>query len=84
MTYKEFRKWLYENWDAIYDKFEKTWAKSKISMDSFANIKDIDVGIPNNFNIIKNKDILYVLPTEQKPIKVKFKEENTNENTGSN
>lgn len=72
MTHEEFRKWLYENWDAIYDKFEKTWAKSKISMDSFANIKDIDVGIPNNFNIIKNKDTLYVLPTEPKPIKICF------------
>lgn len=84
MTYKEFRKWLYENWDAIYDKFEKSWAKSKISMDSFVNVKDIDAGIPNNFKIVKNKDTLYILPIEQKPIKVKFKEENTNENTGSN
>ena len=48
------------------------------------NVKDIDAGIPNNFKIVKNKDTLYVLPTELKPIKVKFKEENTNENTGSN
>ena len=84
MTYKEFRKWLYENWDTIYDEFEKSVAKSRISMDSFANVKDIDAGIPNNFKIIKNKDALYVLPAESKPIKVKFKEENTNENTGSN
>ena len=84
MKYEEFRKWLYENWDAIYDKFEKSWAKSKINMDSFANVKDIDAGIPNNFKIVKNKDTLYVLPAEPKPIKVKFKEENTNENTGSN
>ena len=78
MKYEEFRKWLYENWDAIYDEFEKSWAKSKISMDSFANVKDIDAGIPNNFKIIKNKDTLYVLPAEPKPIKVKFKE-NSNE-----
>lgn len=78
MKYEEFRKWLYENWDAIYDKFEKSWAKSKISMDSFANVKDIDAGIPNNFKIVKNKDTLYVLPAEPKPIKVKFKE-NSNE-----
>ena len=84
MKYEEFRKWLYENWDAIYDEFEKSVAKSRISMDNFANVKDIDAGIPNNFKIIKNKDTLYVLPTEPKPIKVKFKEENTNENTGSN
>ena len=84
MTYKEFRKWLYENWDAIYNELEKSVAKSRISMDSFVNVKDIDVGILNNFNIIKNKDTLYVLPTEPKPIKVKIKEENTNENTGSN
>ena len=76
MTHEEFRKWLYENWDAIYDKFEKSWAKSRIMPESFVDIKDIDGGIPNNFNIIKNKDILYVLPTESKPIKVKFKEEN--------
>lgn len=60
MTYKEFRKWLYENWDAIYNEFETSVAKSKISMDSFANIKDIDVGIPNNFNIVKNKDTIYI------------------------
>jgi hypothetical protein len=78
MTYKEFRKWLYENWDAIYDEFEKSVAKSRISMDSFANVKDIDAGIPNNFKIVKNKDTLYVLPAEPKPIKVKFKE-NSNE-----
>lgn len=78
MTHEEFRKWLYENWDAIYDKFKKSWAKSKISMDSFANIKDIDVGIPNNFKIVKSKDALYVLPVEPKPIEVKFKE-NSNE-----
>ena len=78
MTYKEFRKWLYENWDTIYDEFEKSWAKSRISMDSFANVKDIDAGIPNNFKIVKNKDTLYVLLAEQKPIKVKFKE-NSNE-----
>ena len=44
--------------------------------ESFVDIKDIDVGIPNNFNIVKNQDTLYVLPIEQKPIKVKFKEEN--------
>lgn len=85
MKYKEFRKWLYENWDAIYDEFKKSLAKNNKSIpDSFANVKDIDVGIPNNFNIVGNKDTLYVLPTEPKPIKVKFKEENTNENTGSN
>lgn len=78
MTYKEFKKWLYENWDTIYDEFEKSLAKSRISMDSFANVKDIDAGIPNNFKIVKNKDTLYVLPAEQKPIKVKFKE-NSNE-----
>lgn len=78
MTYKEFRKWLYENWDTIYDEFEKSIAKSRISMDSFANVKDIDAGIPNNFKIVKNKDALYVLPAEPKPIKVKFKE-NSNE-----
>lgn len=78
MTYKEFRKWLYENWDAIYDEFEKSVAKSRISMDSFASVKDIDAGIPNNFKIVKNKDTLYVLPAEPKPIKVKFKE-NSNE-----
>ena len=76
MKYKEFRKWLYENWDAIYNEYEKSLAKSKISMDSYVNVKDIDAGIPNNFNIVKNKDTLYVLPIESKPIKVKFKEEN--------
>ena len=85
MKYKEFRKWLYENWDAIYDEFKKSLVKNNKSItDSFANVKDIDAGIPNNFKIVKNKDTLYVLPTEPKPIKVKFKEENTNENTGSN
>ena len=85
MKYIEFRKWLYENWDAIYEKFEKSLAKNNKSItNSFANVKDIDAGIPNNFKIVKNKDTLYVLPTEPKPIKVKFKEENTNENTGSN
>ena len=85
MKYKDFRKWLYENWDAIYDEFKKSLAKNNKSItDSFANVKDIDAGIPNNFNIVKNKDTLYVLPTEPKPIKVKFKEENINENTGSN
>ena len=85
MKYKEFRKWLYENWDAIYDEFKKSLAKNNKSItDSFANVKDIDAGIPNNFNIVKNKDTLYVLPTEPKTIKVKFKEENINENTGSN
>ena len=47
-------------------------------MDSFANVKDIDAGILNNFKIVKNKDTLYVLPAEPKPIKVKFKE-NSNE-----
>lgn len=78
MIYKEFRKWLYENWDAIYDEFEKSVAKSRISMDSFANVKDIDASIPNNFKIVKNKDTLYVLPAEPKLIKVKFKE-NSNE-----
>ena len=78
MTHEEFRKWLYENWDAIYDEFEKSLAKSRISMDSFANVKDIDAGIPNNFKIVKNKDTLYVLPAEPKSIKVKFKE-NSNE-----
>lgn len=30
MTYKEFRKWLYENWDTIYDEFEKSVAKKQI------------------------------------------------------
>ena len=85
MKYEEFRKWLYENWDAIYEEFEKSLAKNNKSItDSLANVKDIDAGIPNNFKIVKNKDTLYVLPTEPKPIKVKFKEENTNENTGSN
>ena len=85
MKYKEFRKWLYENWDTIYDEFKKSLTKNNKSItDSFTNVKDIDAGIPNNFKIIKNKDTLYVLPTEPKPIKVKFKEENTNENTGSN
>ena len=85
MRYIEFRKWLYENWDAIYDEFKKSLVKNNKSItDSFANVKDIDAGIPNNFKIVKNKDTLYVLPTEPKPIKVKFKEENTNENTGSN
>ena len=85
MTHEEFRKWLYENWDAIYDEFKKSLVKNNKSItDSFANVKDIDAGIPNNFKIVKNKDTLYVLPTEPKPIKVKFKEENTNENTGSN
>ena len=85
MKYKDFRKWLYENWDAIYDEFKKSLAKNNKSiMDSFANVKDIDAGIPNNFNIVKNKDTLYVLPTEPESIKVKFKEENINENTGSN
>ena len=85
MKYEEFRKWLYENWDAIYEEFEKSLAKDNKSItDSFADVKDIDAGIPNNFKIVKNKDTLYVLPTEPKPIKVKFKEENTNENTGSN
>ena len=85
MKYIEFRKWLYENWDAIYDEFKKSLVKNNKSItDSFANVKDIDAGIPNNFKIVKNKDTLYVLPTEPKPIKVKFKEENTNENTGSN
>ena len=85
MKYEEFRKWLYENWDAIYEEFEKSLAKNNKSItNSFANVKDIDAGIPNNFKIVKNKDTLYVLPTEPKPIKVKFKEENTNENTGSN
>lgn len=84
MTHKEFRKWLYENWDAIYDKFEKSWAKSRIMPESFVDIKDLSIGTPNKFNIVKNKDTLYVLPTEPKPIKVCFKEENTNENIGSN
>ena len=85
MKYKEFKKWLYENWDAIYGEFKKSLAKNNKSItNSFANVKDIDAGIPNNFNIVKNKDTLYVLLTEPKPIKVKFKEENTNENTGSN
>ena len=85
MKYIEFRKWLYENGDAIYEEFEKSLAKNNKSItNSFANVKDIDAGIPNNFKIVKNKDTLYVLPTEPKPIKVKFKEENTNENTGSN
>ena len=85
MKYEEFRKWLYENWDAIYEEFEKSLAKNNKSItNSFANVKDIDAGIPNNFKIVKNKDTLYVLPTEPKPIKVKFKEENINENTGSN
>ena len=77
MKYKEFRKWLYENWDAIYDEFKKSLAKNNKSItDSFANVKDMDAGIPNNFNIVKNKDTLYVLPIESKPIKVKCKEEN--------
>ena len=85
MRYIEFRKWLYENWDAIYDEFKKSLAKNNKSIaNSFANVKDIDAGIPNNFKIVKNKDTLYVLPTEPKPIREKFKEENTNENTGSN
>ena len=85
MKYKDFRKWLYENWDAICDEFKKSLAKNNKSItDSFANVKDIDVGIPKNFNIVSNNDALYVLPTEPKPIKVKIKEENTNENTGSN
>ena len=85
MKYKEFRKWLYENWDTIYDEFKKSLTKNNKSItNSFANVKDIDAGIPNNLKIVKNKDTLYVLPTEPKPIKVKFKEENTNENTGSN
>ena len=85
MKYKEFKKWLYENWDAIYDEFKKSLAKNNKSItDSFANVKDIGIGIPKNFNIVSNKDSLYVLPTEPKPIKVKFKEENINENTGSN
>ena len=85
MKYIEFRKWLYENWDAIYEEFEKSLAKNNKSItNSFANVKDIDAGNPNNFKIVKNKDTLYVLPTEPKPIKVKFKEENINENTGSN
>lgn len=79
MKYKEFRKWLYENWDAIYEEFEKSLAKDNKSItDSFANVKDIDAGIPNNFKIVKNKDTLYVLPAEPKLIKVKFKE-NSNE-----
>ena len=39
MKYKEFKKWLYENWDAIYDEFEKSVAKNRISMDNFANVK---------------------------------------------
>ena len=77
MKYKEFRKWLYENWDAIYDEFKRSLENNNKNItDSFVNVKDIDVGIPNNFNIIKNKDTLYVLPIEPKPIKVKFKEEN--------
>ena len=84
MKYKEFRKWIYENWDAIYEEFEKSVAKNRFMPESFVNIKDLSIGTPNNFNIVSNKDTLYVLPTEPKPIKVKFKEENINENTGSN
>lgn len=85
MKYKEFKEWLYENWDNICNEYEKSLAKNNKSItDSFANVKDIDAGIPNNFNIVSNKDALYLLPTEPKPIKVKYKEENTNENTSSN
>lgn len=72
MTYKEFRKWLYENWDAIYDKFEKSWAKSRIVPESFVDIKDLSIGTPNKFNVVTDKDTLYVLPTEPKPIKICF------------
>lgn len=52
--------------------------------EDFVNIKDLSIGTPNKFNVVMNKDTLYVLPAEPKSIKVKFKEENTNENTGSN
>ena len=84
MKYKEFKKWLYENWDNICNEYEESLAKNQNIPENYANVKDMAVGIPNNFNIVRNKDVLYILPTEQKPIKVKFKEENTNENTGSN
>ena len=76
MKYKEFKKWLYENWDNICNEYEKSLAKNRIMPESFVNIEDLFDGIPNNFNIVRNKDALYILPTEPKPIKVKFKEEN--------
>ena len=76
MKYKEFKKWLYENWDNICNEYEKSLAKNRIMPESFVNIEDLFDGIPNNFNIVSNKDALYILPTEPKPIKVKFKEEN--------
>ena len=79
MKYEEFRKWA-----AFVEAYEEYQEEQRKNLADYTNIKDIDVGIPNNFKIVKNKDTLYVLPAEPKSIKVKFKEENTNENTGSN
>ena len=76
MKYKEFKKWLYENWDNICNEYEKSLAKNQNIPENYINVKDIDIGIPNNFNIVRNKDALYILPTEPKPIQVKFKENN--------
>ena len=73
MKYEEFRKWA-----AFVEAYEEYQEEQRKNLADYTNIKDIDVGIPNNFNIVKNKDTLYVLPAEPKPIKVKFKE-NSNE-----
>ncbi|MGN1363328.1 MAG: hypothetical protein ACI4VU_06460 [Methanobrevibacter sp.] len=80
MTYKEFREWLFKNWDAICEKYESALLENKLSSDNnYVDIKNFAKGIPNNFTCLKNNDSIYVLPTEQKPIRFKIKE-NDNEN----
>lgn len=72
---EEFIKWVTENWkeiEAAYEACEKYLEEQKENLTGYCDVKDIVVGIPNNFNIVSNKDTLYVLPVEPKPIKICF------------
>lgn len=75
MTYKEFKKWLFENWDAICEKCESALLENELSSDNnYVDIKNFAKGIPNNFTFVKNNDSIYVLSMEQKFIRFKIKE----------
>lgn len=66
MTYKEFREWLFKNWDTICEKYESALLENELFSDNnYVDIKNVTKGNPNNFTFVKNNDSIYVLPMEQ-------------------
>ena len=61
MTYKEYKKWLFENWDYICKKSESGLLENELSSDNnYVDIKNFAKGTPNDFTIAKDTDKIYI------------------------